>query len=178
MITRRFQKGDAASEARYSECETYRYDLTRIWDPAGRRVTFIMLNPSKATEAQNDPTIERCERRARALGFGGFRAVNIFALRETDPKKLRIHPAPQGPENDRAVAEACAWADVIVAGWGAHGEHLGQGMAMRDVLRGTGRPIHCLGLTKAGHPRHPLYIAYKTAPMPWDIADTAPETSR
>ncbi len=171
MISRRFQKGDAASEARYSDCETYRYDLTRVWDSEGERVAFIMLNPSKATEAQNDPTIERCERRARALGFGGFRAVNIFALRETDPKKLRAHPAPQGPENDRAVAEACEWADVIVAGWGAHGDHLGQGEAMRRVLRATGRPVHCLGLTKAGHPRHPLYIAYATRPEPWHLAE-------
>ena len=67
MITRRFQKGDAASEARYSDCETYRYDLTRVWDSRGKRVAFIMLNPSTATEVQNDPTVERCERRARAL---------------------------------------------------------------------------------------------------------------
>ncbi|MCP9480868.1 DUF1643 domain-containing protein [Shimia sp. CNT1-13L.2] len=174
MITREFQKGDAASSATYSDCETYRYSLTRVWDDAGRKVAFIMLNPSKATEAQNDPTIERCERRARALGFGGFRAVNIFALRETDPKLLRTHPEPQGPDNDDAVSQACLWADVILAGWGAHGEHLGQGDAMREVLRGTGRTIHCLGLTKAGHPRHPLYIAYAQQPEIW----TLPETTR
>lgn len=174
MITREFQKGDAASSATYSDCETYRYSLTRVWDDGGRKVAFIMLNPSKATEAQNDPTIERCERRARALGFGGFRAVNIFALRETDPKLLRAHPEPQGPDNDDAVSQACLWADVILAGWGAHGEHLGQGDAMREVLRGTGRRIHCLGLTKAGHPRHPLYIAYAQQPEIW----TLPETTR
>jgi hypothetical protein len=43
----------------------------------GRRraaALFIMLNPSTATEVQNDPTVERCERRARALGFGAFRS--------------------------------------------------------------------------------------------------------
>lgn len=171
MITREFQKGDAASSATYSDCETYRYSLTRVWDDGGRKVAFIMLNPSKATEAQNDPTIERCERRARALGFGGFRAVNIFALRETDPKLLRAHPEPQGPDNDNAVAQACLWADVIVAGWGAHGEHLGQGDAMREVLRSTGRTIHCLGLTKAGHPRHPLYIAYAQQPEIWTLPE-------
>jgi hypothetical protein len=70
VITRRFQKGDAASVAVYSDCERYRYSLTRVWDDAGRRALFIMLNPSTATEVQNDPTVERCERRARALGFG------------------------------------------------------------------------------------------------------------
>ncbi len=62
MITRTFQKDDAASSAIYSDCETYRYALTRVWDDTQKRVLFIMLNPSKATERQNDPTIERCER--------------------------------------------------------------------------------------------------------------------
>ncbi|WP_372884101.1 DUF1643 domain-containing protein [Shimia sp.] len=171
MIVRQHQKGDAASVAEYSDCETYRYALTRVWDPEGRRATFIMLNPSQATEVQNDPTIERCERRARALGFGGFCAVNIFALRETDPQKMRRHKAPEGPENDQAIRRACHWADVIIAGWGAHGAHLGRGAAMREVLRATGREVHCLGLTKAGHPRHPLYIAYAQQPQPWSLAD-------
>ena len=68
MITRHFQKEDATSSAIYSDCETYRYALTRVWDDARPRVLFIMLNPSKATEQQNDPTIERCERRARRSG--------------------------------------------------------------------------------------------------------------
>lgn len=171
MIVRHHQKGDAASVAEYSDCETYRYSLTRVWDPDAPRVTFIMLNPSKATEKQNDPTIERCERRARALGFGGFCAVNIFALRETDPQKMRRHAAPEGPENDAAITRACLWADTIVAGWGAHGEHLERGMAMRDVLRATKRPVHCLGLTKHGHPRHPLYIAYAQAPVSWGLEE-------
>ncbi|MEP2532278.1 DUF1643 domain-containing protein [Shimia sp.] len=171
MITRRFQKEDAASSAIYSDCETYRYALTRIWEPSGKRVLFIMLNPSKATERQNDPTIERCERRARALGFGAFRAVNIFGLRETDPRKLRVHPQPVGPDNDTVIAESCLWADTIIAAWGAHGDHHRRGYDMRDVLRTTQRPIHHLGLTKHGHPRHPLYIAYAQTPALWNLDD-------
>ncbi len=168
MITRRFQKDDAASSAIYSDCETYRYALTRVWDDTQKRVLFIMLNPSKATERQNDPTIERCERRARALGFGGFRAVNIFGLRETDPKLLRKHAAPAGPDNNAVISDSCLWADTIIAAWGAHGDHMGRGFEMRDVLAATGRPIHHLGLTKHGHPRHPLYIAYSEQPQPWE----------
>ena len=79
MITRSHIKDDAPSVAVYSDCERYRYALTRVWDPLGPRLSFVMLNPSTATEVQNDPTVERCERRARALGFGGFRVTNIFA---------------------------------------------------------------------------------------------------
>lgn len=172
MITRHFQKDDAASSAIYSDCETYRYALTRVWDNGARRLLFIMLNPSKATEAQNDPTIERCERRARALGYGSFCAVNIFALRETDPKKMRQHPAPIGPDNSAIVAQSCAWADTILAAWGAHGDHMSRGFEMRAELQATGRDIHCLGLTKAGHPRHPLYIAYAQEPQLWPLNET------
>ena len=68
MIERRHQKGDAESTAIYSDCTAYRYALTRIWQPSAGKVAFVMLNPSTATEVQNDPTVERCERRARALG--------------------------------------------------------------------------------------------------------------
>src|SRR6056297_2193666 len=100
MITRRHKAGDTESEAVYSDCLRYRYALTRVWDAGGLRVLFIMLNPSKATEVQNDPTVERCERRARALGYGAFRVMNIFAWRETDPKRLRAAPEPTGPDND------------------------------------------------------------------------------
>lgn len=169
MITRHFLKNDAESTAVYSDCETYRYALTRVWDPAAGKLTFIMLNPSKATEVQNDPTIERCERRARALGFGGFRAVNIFALRETDPLKMRRHTTPEGPANAGFITEACDWADMVIAAWGAHGAHLDQGQRIRDLLAATGREIYSFGQTKAGHPRHPLYIAYATRPTVWDI---------
>ena len=169
MITRSFQKGDAASVAVYSDCERYRYTLTRTWDDARGSVLFIMLNPSTATERQNDPTVERCERRARALGFGGVTVTNIFAWRDTDPRAMRAAQDPVGAQNDAAIAAACARADRIVAAWGAHGAHLGRGAAVRDLLAATGRPVHHLGLTRQGHPRHPLYIGYSVQPDPWDL---------
>ncbi|MEX5727701.1 hypothetical protein Ga0609869_001054 [Rhodovulum iodosum] len=167
MITRTHLKGDAASEAVYSDCEAYRYLLTRVWDPAGRRALFVMLNPSTATEVQNDPTVERCERRARALGFGAFRVTNIFAYRATDPKLMRAAPDPVGPGNDAAIAQSAPWADQIVCAWGAHGAHLDRGPEVERLLRATGLPLFHLGLTKAGHPRHPLYIGYAQAPAHW-----------
>ncbi len=170
MITRSHQKGDAASTAIYSDCERYRYALRRVWDVAGKRVHFIMLNPSTATEMQNDPTVERCERRARALGFGAFRVTNIFAWRDTDPRAMRAAADPVGPANDAAILEGCAWADTIVAAWGTHGAHLDRGAVVAALLAKTGREVHHLGLTKDGHPRHPLYVAYASKPVLWDIS--------
>ena len=123
MITRTHIKDDAPSVAIYSDCEKYRYALTRTWDAEGGKVLFVMLNPSTATEVQNDPTVERCERRAHALGFGAFRVCNIFAYRATDPRDMRTQDDPNGPDNDAAILEAADWADAIVCAWGTHGEH-------------------------------------------------------
>lgn len=168
MITRHHVKGDADSVAVYSPCSAYRYALTRVWDNAGRKVLFVMLNPSTATEVQNDPTVERCERRARALGFGGFRVVNIFAYRATDPKVMRAQADPVGPQNDAAILEGAAWADVVVCAWGGHGAHLGRGAQVAALLRGAARPLLHLGLTQDGQPKHPLYIGYAVQPVAWD----------
>lgn len=174
MITRDFLKGDARSTAVYSDCERYRYLLTREWNPAGPRALFVMLNPSTATEVQNDPTVERCERRARALGFGSFRVTNIFAWRNTDPRLMRAAADPVGPANDAAIVDSCHWAagpqDRIIAAWGTHGAHLDRGPAVERLLRAQGCLLHHLGLTKDGHPKHPLYIAYHQQPIPWSAA--------
>lgn len=170
MIERRHQKGDAASAALYSDCERFRYALTRVWQPEAGRVHFVMLNPSTATEVQNDPTVERCERRARALGYGAFRVTNIFAWRDTDPLAMRRAADPIGPHNDRAIVEACDWADATVAAWGTHGAHLDRGAEVERLLRQTGGPLLHLGLSKAGHPKHPLYIGYAVQPRPWEAS--------
>ncbi len=167
MITKDFQKDTTRSTARYSDCQAYRYDLTRVWDNSGRKVLFLMLNPSTATEIQNDPTVERCERRSRALGFGAFRVCNIFAFRATDPKVMRAAADPVGPDNDNVILQAINWADEVVAAWGAHGEHMARGAAMEKLLRGQSKTPKHLGLTKAGHPKHPLYISYQTQPESW-----------
>ncbi len=168
MITRTHTKGDAPSVAIYSDCENYRYSLTRIWDETAPRVLFVMLNPSTATEVQNDPTVERCERRSRTLGYGGFRVCNIFAYRATDPKKMRAQSDPVGPENDAAISDAAKWTDDIVCAWGTHGAHLDRGTHVERLLRSQPKALTHLGLSIAGHPKHPLYIGYKVQPQRWN----------
>ena len=175
MITRTHLKGDAPSVAVYSDCMAFRYLLTRTWDSKGPRALFIMLNPSTATEVQNDPTVERCERRARALGFGAFRVTNIFAYRATDPRDMRAAPDPVGPDNDAAIIDSAVnWIksdqDQIICAWGTHGAFMDRGTVVESELRQIGKPLATLGLSKAGHPKHPLYIGYDQQPMAW-VAD-------
>ena len=167
MITRSHTKGDTNSIAIYSDCERYRYALTRVWKFEASRLVFVMLNPSTATEVQNDPTVERCERRARTLGFGSLQVTNIFAWRDTDPKKMRTAKDPIGPDNDKTIMEACSWGDQIIAAWGTHGAHLGRGVQVKQILRSSDKPVFHLGISKGGHPKHPLYIAESQKPEIW-----------
>ncbi len=166
MIVRTHQNDRSRSSAVFSPCETYRYALTREWDD-GPRLLYVMLNPSTADERRNDPTIERCERRARALGCGAMRIANIFAFRATDPKVLKKAMDPVGPENDRFLSEAVAWADHVLCAWGAHGIFLNRGPDVEAALREQEKALWHLGTTAAGAPRHPLYVGYAVQPVKW-----------
>lgn len=163
MITRHHTHEDTTSWAQFSDCEAYRYALERRWGP-GRGVAFVMLNPSTADERRNDPTIARCERRARDWGYDALRIVNLFAFRATLPADLRRADDPFGPDNASALSAAEDWADMLLAAWGVHGALQGAGP---DYAARVGRPMMHLGLTQAGHPRHPLYVSYATRPVLW-----------
>lgn len=167
LIVRQHSRDGTDSSAVYSSCERYRYALTREWDARGRRLVFVMLNPSKATELANDPTVERCERRARQLGYGAMRVCNIFGWRETHPDLLKKAQDPNGPDNDAQLKAAASWASDILCAWGVHGAHLARGPAVAQLLAGHDAVLLCLGQTKDGHPRHPLYVSYAQAPIPW-----------
>jgi hypothetical protein len=91
--------------ARFSIDRRYRYALWRVWDRGRGACNFLLLNPSTADEATNDPTSVRCERRARRWGFGGLIVTNLFAPCATDPAGLRRVADPIGPENDAAILE-------------------------------------------------------------------------
>jgi hypothetical protein len=142
----------------------YRYDLVREWDREKRQLVWIMLNPSTADAMVDDPTIRRCIAFSKVWGYGALRVLNLYALRATDPAELAKHPDPIGPDNDwhiKTVANSWGGRDVVVA-WGTKG-----GKRAGEVLGLLAKPPMCLGLTKDGHPRHPLYVKGDTKPIPW-----------
>lgn len=157
MIRRVHQADGLRSEALYSDCETYRYRLQRDWGPDRRRAVFVMLNPSTADEVRNDPTVARCETRARRLGFDGYVVVNLFAYRATRPADLFLAADPIGPDNDQYLRDAATHGAQVICAWGVHGAHSGRDQTVLRLLAVQGQALWHLGLTRHGHPRHPLY---------------------
>ena len=145
-----------------SPCRTYRYALWREWIGGEGYAMFVGLNPSTADEVQDDPTIRRCIAFAKAWGYSGLCMTNLFAFRATDPRDMKIAADPVGPDNDAHLLALSADAGVIVAAWGVHGSYKGRASAVCKLLPS----LHCLGLTKEGHPKHPLYLRKSLTPVP------------
>lgn len=143
-----------------SSCNTYRYTLSRIWDEEKYVVNFIGLNPSTADAMNDDPTIRRCVRFAKDWGYGGIVVTNLFAFRATDPKDMMNANNLIGPDNDRWICETAEEAGRVIVAWGSNGGHLNRDSKVMAAL--SSEKPECLGLTKHGYPRHPLYVKADT----------------
>jgi len=154
-----------------SRCGRYRYALGRRWG-AGAEALFVLLNPSTADAAADDPTLRRCMGFARREGCGASRTVNLFAWRATAPRDLATAESAGedivGHRNARALGAALAECDgPVVVGWGAHATAVPRAVALARTAAVQGRTLLCLGVTKAGQPRHPLYLRADAVLRPW-----------
>ncbi len=147
--------------------DLYRYLLWREWDPDGRRVLFIMLNPSTADGMMDDPTIRRCIGFAQALGFGSLSVTNLFGYRSTSPQALLSVADPIGTENDAHIVQASAQSATIIAAWGCHGRYLDRDRVVAELLNAQGYTLFCFGHNQDGSPKHPLYVRKDTQLQPF-----------
>lgn len=157
-----FHPQDTGQSAVISPDRKYRYALERRWG-SGPFVLFVMLNPSTADEHVDDPTLRRCIGFGKAWGFGGLLVGNLFALRSTDPRELAKAHDPVGPDADVWLTTMAMRAGLVVAAWGAHA--FAQDRARQVVDSRVLGNFTVLGLTKAGHPRHPLYAPGSCVPL-------------
>jgi hypothetical protein len=173
----------------------YRYTLSREFGdplleqmgwphPPTRRVLWVMLNPSTATETKPDQTISKCIGFTKLWGWHAFHVVNLFAMRATEPKDLfkamRSGVDVVGPGNDGHIVAAANWSgeQLVVCAWGGVPNMPGVRNRIawvKELLRP--HRLHALGFTKGydlktvnpsgprpreGEPRHPLMLAYET----------------
>lgn len=146
--------------AEISECGKYRYQLTRYWG-RGSFQPFVMLNPSTADASADDPTIRRCMSFARREGAGGIVVANLFAFRATSPKDMKAAPDPFGHGNELALRQVARASVIgkrpIVCAWGVNSD-FGTHLLAIGIFQQEGAGMVCLGKTKDGSPRHPLYV--------------------
>jgi hypothetical protein len=151
----------------YSADHLYRWQFERRWSE-GRTITWVGLNPGVGdSDGTQRPTLRRMVTLSRASGYGGLILVNLFGWRTRDPKELREVDDPVGDWNDDMIAAATAASvsDMTVACWGHHGGLHNRAQYVLDkIIEGD---VYCLGVTKQGEPRHPLYVPAETRLLPF-----------
>ena len=151
-----------------SKCKKYRYELERAIDTFNIKsaVAFVMLNPSTADFTVDDPTIRRCIRFAEDWAHTHLVVVNLYALRSTNPKGLWTHIDPVGPENNAYLTKIAKEYETVVCAWGANAK-LDRVAQVAKIFTDAGCRMLCLGVTKSGAPRHPLYVKADTQLIEW-----------
>lgn len=160
--------------ANISDCGLYRYVLRIDFKfplSKPRLMGMIMLNPSDADHLRTDPTAVRVVGFAEREGFDGVVIGNPYAFRATDPKELLNAIDPVGPKNEKILRLMLFSTEKMVVGWGTN---LGFNPARQKFLLAADEmrvDLWCLGKTKSGEPRHPLYLKSDTPLEIWRKAN-------
>jgi hypothetical protein len=96
--------------------------------------------------------------------FGGTQMLigNLYSLVSTDPRRLGDCPDAVGPEWEENLAAMAFHTSLVIVGWGAHPLAAERAKIVLPLLLKYRHEdeIVCLGLTKGGAPKHPLYIPH------------------
>lgn len=156
---------DYVDSQRLSDDERYRWWYERRWGD-GPLPCWVGLNPRSVDRdgGNRRPTLRKVEQWAVEWGYDGVLIVNLFAYRATNPKELRTATVDiVGAQNDDIIRWATRRSGATLAAWGAGGRLHGRG---REVASMLDAPI-CVGCSKHGEPRHPLYVRTETKPTPF-----------
>lgn len=170
------------ADALFSDCGQHRIHLWREWDDpfahmadADTPLPFVVgaLNPSTAGKL-DDPSVRRMVGFAKSEGFRRLDLFNLSTRIATDPKDMLLHISSEAEETLQPLYDAIEWAGQFVVAWGAT---VGKSY---DLKRRANHVAHfasnrlpdgpmCWGMTKDGHPKHPLYLAKDTPLRPFKI---------
>ncbi len=135
------------------------------------------INPSTAEPGNLDNTVKSVQRLAYYNGFDSWIMFNIYPQRATHPVKIhkRINKIIH-TENLEAIQRLFEEFGSLKfwAAWGTLIEHRPYfKRCLKDICQLTEKHNHqwlTIGnLTKAGHPRHPLYIKATTKTQPFNM---------
>lgn len=162
-----------AGAAQFSECKRYRHVLTRCWtnDIFANPVLWIGMNPSTADTHADDPTVRKEVKFSMRWGASGYIKCNVMDYRATKPRDLRnAGVPPRSAHNLPTIKEYAPRAERIVICYGVLHKTL-QRYADETVamLHGMGCKLWCFGLSKEGHPLHPLYQLDAAELVPFEV---------
>lgn len=162
----------------YSPCERYRYSLLIRWDATKPPKCFIGLNPSTATELEDDPTIRRCMDFARRWGAGGLLMLNACAYRATDPREMLRFEGDKVGEHNKLINLLLNilgyQVGIPIAAWGKHASEVTfEGQDLSSYLKKSIAGLDCLAVNKDGTPSHPLYLRGDLRPRPFNYEKEA-----
>lgn len=181
-MTMRYALKRALSERAIAVNQHPTGDLTEVridWLAAPMvRVCFLLCNPSDADAFEPDPTVGECVKRARQLGADVLEVANLWALVSPYPSDLRkraVGVRGDDETNTAAILAACTGSHRVIAGWGNNGELDHRAPIVMRMLAENGVKLYHLGMTKDGHPKHPLArgvhrIPADLQPTVWEYA--------
>ena len=134
------------------------------------------INPSTAMPLAPDRTINRVSKFAAANGCDSWTMLNVYPQIATDPKNLDRECRPElKTANEHHITQTIAGRQLtLLAAWGgliSFRPYLPS--LLNDIIQLTtaaGCDWVSLGApTKAGHPRHPLYVQADTPLQPFSV---------
>lgn len=159
----------------FARQRTVRRALKRWWvDPPARWVAWLMLNPSIATSAKDDPTTKRLTHFTRLWGYDGWIAVNLYPFVSSTPTEMWRRANWEASSDWEArddmqanlqdIETAGRMAALRVVAFGAQPVERDERW-LELCLEAFGQPatipyhdenFWCLGLTQSGQPLHPM----------------------
>ena len=139
---------------------SYRYGIGKL---SQHPLVAICMNPSAARDDTSDRTVNRVIAASQKLGYDGWVVYNTYPERATDAANMDAYDVALSQENVKVIRDFLVKNDIKEV-WGAWGdlkyEALKQGRdAIREVLAELSiKVFHFAPPTKAGNPRHPLYL--------------------
>jgi len=130
--------------------------LSRIWSDSPI-ITYIMLNPSKADDKDDDKTIKRLIFFSKKFGYGGFYVGNIYPKITPYINELYKNISHDKNENKKHIKSMIKKSSKVVYAWGKTIDS-----PPKWIQKIVEKPF-CFGLNKNGTPKHPLYLKKETS---------------
>ncbi len=137
----------------FSKCGKHRFVLDCIWDSTKPLMTFVLLNPSIASNDICDPTVDKCIHFAKRDDYGSISIINLFSKITPRPQNLLLDETRTVDENEGHILNVIKQSKKVVVAWGEEGAWFHMNHKVLTLLRD--QKLYCLGTNRYGFPRHP-----------------------